>query len=110
MLLFFVLFVISSQISFESATVYFDGVSFFCRSATIYQVEKVFKINLEDEILDVKVRSLSAEAQNISGEISGVGIQSELFRLENGVYFQNLCVSLCSLRCPNSILAREIFF
>jgi hypothetical protein len=110
MLLFFVLFAINSQIFFESATIYFDGVSFFCRSATIYQVEKVFKINLEDEILDVKVRSLYAEAQSISGEISGIGIQSEFFRLENGVYFQNLCVSLCSLRCPNSILAGEIFF
>jgi hypothetical protein len=110
MLLFFVFLAINSQIFFESATIYFDSVSFFCRSATIYQVEKVFKINLEDEILDVKIRSLSAEAQNISGEISGIGIQSEFFRLENGVYFQNLCISLCSLRCPNSILAGEIFF
>jgi hypothetical protein len=110
MLLFFVLLAINSQIFFESATIYFDSVSFFCRSATIYHVEKVFKINLGDEILDVKVRSLSAEAQSISGEISGIGIQSEFFRLENGVYFQNLCVSLCSLRCPNSILAGEIFF
>lgn len=110
MLLFFVLFGVNSQIFFESATIYFDGVSFFCKSATIYQVEKVFKIDLDDEVLDVKVRSLSAQAQNISGEISGIGMQSEFFSLENGIYFRNLCVSFCSLRCPNSIRAGEIFF
>ncbi len=109
MLLFFALFVVNNQIFFESATVYFDGVSFFCKSATIHQVEKVFKINFGDEILDVKVRSLSAQAQNISGEISGIGVQSEFFTLENGIYFHNLCISFCSLRCPNSIMASEIF-
>jgi hypothetical protein len=101
--LFFVLYVIRSDVFFENVTFYSDGVSFFCKSARIEEKISLYKLNIKDEEVEVQLKRLYFHSSDVRGKIVGVDIEAEELELNGGVSARNICVSICSLMCPHSV-------
>ncbi|GBD03863.1 hypothetical protein HRbin19_01163 [bacterium HR19] len=101
--LFFVFYVIYSDVFFENVTFYSEGVSLFCKSARVDEKTSVYKLKLKDEEVEVQVKRLYFHSSGVSGRIGGLDIEAGELELNGGVLAKNICVSICSLRCPHSV-------